>query len=80
MSPLLTVAIVSLVFSAAWKRGEQAYSNCASVALEQPAHRLIIGVAGGVRKAEAILAALHGKLQRFPLLCNTVFLLAPLLA
>lgn len=34
----------------------------ASVALEQPAHRLIIGVAGSVRKVEAILAALHGKL------------------
>lgn len=37
-------------------------SRVASVALEQPTHRLIIGVAGGVRKAEAILAALHGKL------------------
>ncbi|MDZ8221501.1 MULTISPECIES: sugar-binding transcriptional regulator [unclassified Nostoc] len=37
-------------------------SRVASVALEQPAHRLIIGVAGTVRKSEAILAALHGKL------------------
>ncbi|MEH2071236.1 MAG: sugar-binding transcriptional regulator [Nostoc sp.] len=37
-------------------------SRVASVTLEQPAHRLIIGVAGGVKKAEAILAALHGKL------------------
>lgn len=34
----------------------------ASVPLEQPAQRLIIGVAGGAKKAEAILAALHGKL------------------
>ncbi|WP_138497391.1 sugar-binding transcriptional regulator [Nostoc sp. PA-18-2419] len=37
-------------------------SRVTSVALEQPAHRLIIGVAGGLKKAEAILAALHGKL------------------
>jgi DNA-binding transcriptional regulator LsrR (DeoR family) len=37
-------------------------SRVASVPLEQPAQRLIIGVAGGVKKAEAILAALHGKL------------------
>jgi DNA-binding transcriptional regulator LsrR (DeoR family) len=34
----------------------------ASVPLEQPAYRLIIGVAGGVHKAEAILAALRGQL------------------
>ena len=34
----------------------------ASVPLEQPAQRLIIGVAGGAKKAEAILAALRGKL------------------
>ncbi|MCC5645458.1 sugar-binding transcriptional regulator [Nostoc sp. CHAB 5824] len=37
-------------------------SRVASVALEQPAHRLIIGVAGSAKKTEAILAALHGKL------------------
>ncbi|MBW4597113.1 MAG: hypothetical protein KME46_30500 [Brasilonema angustatum HA4187-MV1] len=37
-------------------------SRVASVPLEQPTHRLIIGVAGGVKKAEAILAALRGKL------------------
>ena len=37
-------------------------TRVASVPLEQPAHRLIIGVAGGVKKAEAILAALRGKL------------------
>ncbi|HEY9619581.1 MAG TPA: sugar-binding transcriptional regulator [Crinalium sp.] len=37
-------------------------SRVASVPLEQPAQRLIIGVAGGVKKAEAILAALRGKL------------------
>lgn len=37
-------------------------SRVASVPLEQPAHRLIIGVAGGVKKVEAILAALRGKL------------------
>ena len=37
-------------------------SRVASVPLEQPARRLIIGVAGGVKKAEAILAALYGKL------------------
>lgn len=37
-------------------------SRVASVPLEQPASRLIIGVAGGVKKAEAILAALRGKL------------------
>lgn len=34
----------------------------ASVPLEQPAQRLIIGVAGSAKKAEAILAALRGKL------------------
>ena len=37
-------------------------SRVTSVPLEQPARRLIIGVAGGVKKAEAILAALRGKL------------------
>lgn len=37
-------------------------SRVAGVPLEQPAQRLMIGVAGGVKKAEAILAALHGKL------------------
>lgn len=37
-------------------------SRVASVPLEQPASRLIIGVAGGVTKVEAILAALRGKL------------------
>lgn len=37
-------------------------SRVASVPLEQPAQRLIIGVAGGLKKTEAILAALHGKL------------------
>jgi DNA-binding transcriptional regulator LsrR (DeoR family) len=37
-------------------------SRVASVPLEQPAQRLVIGVAGGVKKAEAILAALRGKL------------------
>jgi DNA-binding transcriptional regulator LsrR (DeoR family) len=37
-------------------------SRVAGVPLEQPAQRLIIGVAGGVKKAEAILAALRGKL------------------
>lgn len=37
-------------------------SRVASVPLEQPACRLIVGVAGGVKKAEAILAALRGKL------------------
>ena len=30
--------------------------------MEQPAQRLIIGVAGGMKKAEAILAALRSKL------------------
>ncbi|WNZ27695.1 sugar-binding transcriptional regulator [Leptolyngbya sp. NK1-12] len=34
----------------------------ASVPLQQPAQRLMIGVAGGEKKVEAILAALHGKL------------------
>lgn len=34
----------------------------ASVPLQQPAQRLIIGVAGGEKKVEAILAALYGKL------------------
>jgi DNA-binding transcriptional regulator LsrR (DeoR family) len=37
-------------------------SRVASVPLEQPARRLTIGVAGGEKKAEAILAALRGKL------------------
>jgi DNA-binding transcriptional regulator LsrR (DeoR family) len=37
-------------------------NRVASVALEQPACRLIIGVAGGEKKAEAILAALRGQL------------------
>lgn len=37
-------------------------SRVASVPLEQPAQRLMIGVAGGVKKAEAILAALRSKL------------------
>ena len=37
-------------------------SRVASVPLDQPAQRCIIGVAGGVRKAEAILAAMRGKL------------------
>lgn len=41
---------------------EATNSRVASVPLEQPARRLIIGVAGGVKKAEAILAALRGKL------------------
>ncbi len=36
-------------------------SRVAGVGLEQPAQRLIIGIAGGVKKLEAILAALHGK-------------------
>jgi DNA-binding transcriptional regulator LsrR (DeoR family) len=36
-------------------------SRVAGVPLQQPAQRLIIGVAGGVKKVEAILAALHGK-------------------
>jgi len=34
----------------------------AGVSLEQPVTRLMIGVAGGVHKTEAILAALTGKL------------------
>lgn len=37
-------------------------TRVASVPLEQPARRLIIGVAGGVKKAEAIVAALRGNL------------------
>jgi DNA-binding transcriptional regulator LsrR (DeoR family) len=37
-------------------------SRVASVPLQQPAQRLIIGVAGGEKKVEAILAALNGKL------------------
>jgi DNA-binding transcriptional regulator LsrR (DeoR family) len=37
-------------------------SRVASVPLEQPARRLIIGVAGGTKKAEAILAAMRGNL------------------
>lgn len=37
-------------------------SRVASVPLDQPAQRCIIGVAGGDRKAEAILAAMRGKL------------------
>jgi DNA-binding transcriptional regulator LsrR (DeoR family) len=36
-------------------------SRVAGVALEKPAQRLIIGIAGGVKKVEAILAALHRK-------------------
>jgi DNA-binding transcriptional regulator LsrR (DeoR family) len=36
-------------------------SRVAGVWLEQPAQRLIIGIAGGVKKVESILAALHGK-------------------
>ncbi|HEY9602988.1 MAG TPA: sugar-binding domain-containing protein, partial [Allocoleopsis sp.] len=34
----------------------------ASVPLEQPAQRLIVGVAGGVKKVDAILAAMRGRL------------------
>ena len=34
----------------------------ASVPLEQPAQRLVVGVAAGVKKAEAIRAALRGRL------------------
>ncbi|MBE9179558.1 sugar-binding transcriptional regulator [Oculatella sp. LEGE 06141] len=37
-------------------------TRVASVPLEQPAQRLIVGVAGSAKKAEAILAALRGKL------------------
>ncbi|BAY29934.1 hypothetical protein NIES2107_17780 [Nostoc carneum NIES-2107] len=37
-------------------------NRVASVPLEQPACRLIIGVAGGMKKTEAILAALRGQL------------------
>jgi DNA-binding transcriptional regulator LsrR (DeoR family) len=37
-------------------------SRVASVPLEQPTQRLVIGIAGGAKKAEAILAALRGKL------------------
>lgn len=37
-------------------------NRVASVPLEHPAHRLMIGVAGGANKTEAILAALRGKL------------------
>lgn len=37
-------------------------TRVASVPLQEPAHRLIIGVAAGVNKADAILAALRGKL------------------
>jgi DNA-binding transcriptional regulator LsrR (DeoR family) len=37
-------------------------NRVASVPLQQPAQRLIIGVAGGEKKVEAILAAMHGKL------------------
>ncbi|HEY9699440.1 MAG TPA: sugar-binding transcriptional regulator [Trichocoleus sp.] len=37
-------------------------SRVAGVPLDQPAQRCVIGVAGGIRKAEAILAALRGKL------------------
>ena len=36
-------------------------SRVAGVPLEQTAQRLIIGIAGGVKKVESILAALHGK-------------------
>lgn len=38
------------------------HSRVAGVPLQQPAQRLIIGVAGGVKKAESILAALRGRL------------------
>ncbi len=38
-------------------------SRVAGVPLEQPAQRLIIGIAGGVKKVESILVALHGKLS-----------------
>ena len=37
-------------------------SQVAGVPLEQPAKRLIIGIAGGAKKVESILAAVHGKL------------------
>jgi DNA-binding transcriptional regulator LsrR (DeoR family) len=37
-------------------------SRVASVPLEQPAQRLVIAVAGGLQKADSILAALQGKL------------------
>ncbi len=37
-------------------------SRVASVPLQQPVQRLIIGVAGGEKKSESILAAMHGKL------------------
>ncbi|KAM3104861.1 sugar-binding transcriptional regulator [Phormidesmis sp. 146-20] len=37
-------------------------SRVAGVPLEQPTQRLVIGVAGGAKKSESILAALHGKL------------------
>ncbi|WNZ45342.1 sugar-binding transcriptional regulator [Leptolyngbya boryana CZ1] len=37
-------------------------SRVASVPLQQPAQRLVIGVAGSEKKAEAILAAMRGKL------------------
>ncbi|MGA7933051.1 MAG: sugar-binding transcriptional regulator [Kovacikia sp.] len=37
-------------------------TRVASVSLEQPASRLMIGVAGGAKKTEAILAALRGNL------------------
>lgn len=37
-------------------------SRVAGVPLQQPAQRLIIGIAGGVKKVETILAALQGKL------------------
>jgi DNA-binding transcriptional regulator LsrR (DeoR family) len=37
-------------------------TRVASVPLQQPAQRLVIGVAGGEKKVEAVLAALRGKL------------------
>ncbi|QSJ14917.1 sugar-binding transcriptional regulator [Nostoc sp. UHCC 0702] len=37
-------------------------SRVASVPLQQPAQRLLIGIAGGEKKAESILAALRGRL------------------
>ncbi|MGG6296819.1 sugar-binding domain-containing protein [Leptolyngbya sp. AN02str] len=35
-------------------------TRVAGVPLEQPAHRLTIGIANGVKKTDAILAALRG--------------------
>ena len=42
-------------------------NRVAGVPLEQPAQRLIIGIAGGVKKVESSLAALHGKLIAGPI-------------